>query len=78
MGIPCLADPKTGTDLVQLPGARAIHIHVWNVGPSGQIAGMETLRASAPLKELQREFGLDRTEWCVRERNAGPVVSHEC
>jgi len=29
------------------------------VGPSGQIIGMKTFGASAPLKELQREFGFE-------------------
>ncbi|PYS55237.1 MAG: transketolase [Acidobacteria bacterium] len=29
------------------------------VGPSGQIIGMKTFGASAPLKELQRKFGFD-------------------
>lgn len=27
------------------------------VGPEGQIIGMQTFGASAPLKELQRKFG---------------------
>ncbi|MGB8331992.1 MAG: transketolase [Polyangiales bacterium] len=29
------------------------------VGPSGQVIGMETFGASAPLKELQRKFGFE-------------------
>jgi transketolase len=29
------------------------------VGPSGQVIGMKTFGASAPLKELQRKFGFE-------------------
>jgi transketolase len=29
------------------------------VGPSGQIIGMKTFGASAPLKELQRKYGFE-------------------
>jgi transketolase len=29
------------------------------VGPAGQVIGMETFGASAPLKELQRKFGFE-------------------
>ena len=29
------------------------------VGPAGQVIGMKTFGASAPLKELQRKFGFE-------------------
>jgi transketolase len=39
------------------------------VGPSGQVIGMKTFGASAPLKELQRKFGFepDRVAAAVKE-----------
>ena len=35
------------------------------VGTEGRVIGMKTFGASAPLKELQREFGFERERWSM-------------
>ena len=46
------------------------------VGSTGEIIGMKTFGASAPLKELQRKFGFtpDRVVACAKEQLKKAVI----